>query len=111
MTLDGTVLLIARESRIDLTATGTADIARLARWGIDEGELPQGQVTFRATAAGPMGDPEAAVDVASEQLSWRGVVATDLSARARVTSGAGGRRGARVRFLERHGDGRRGDSV
>ena len=86
MTLDGTVVLIARESRLDLTATGSADVARLARWGIDEGELPQGQVTFRATAAGPMGEPEAALDVASERVSWQGVAATDLAARARLNA-------------------------
>ena len=86
MTLDGTVVLIARESRIDLTATGSADVARLARWGIDEGELPQGQVMFRATAAGPMGGPEAALDVASERVSWQGVTATNLSARARLNA-------------------------
>ena len=84
MTVDATFLLIARESRLDVTARGTADLARLARWGIDEGELPQGQVTFRATAEGPMGDPESAVDVASPRVSWGGLVATDLSARARV---------------------------
>ena len=41
----------------------------------------------------------------------RGVAATDLSARARVNSGAGRRRGARVRFLKRHRHGSRGDSV
>ena len=71
---------------MDFTVTGSADLARLARWGMDEGELPQGQVTFRATAVGPMGNPDATVDVASQQLSWRGVIASDLSARARVTS-------------------------
>jgi outer membrane protein assembly factor BamA/autotransporter translocation and assembly factor TamB len=86
MTLDGTLLLIARESRLDLTATGSADLARLARWGIDEGELPQGEVVFRATAVGAMGDPAATVDVESEEVSWRGAAATDLSARARITS-------------------------
>jgi translocation and assembly module TamB len=84
MTIDGTVLLIARESRVDLTADGTADIARLARWGMDAGELPQGQMTFRLTAAGPIGDPQAALDLASDRVAWRSMVATDLSARARV---------------------------
>jgi outer membrane protein assembly factor BamA/autotransporter translocation and assembly factor TamB len=86
MTVNGTLLLIARESRVDLAVTGSADLARLARWGLDEGELPQGEVIFRATAAGPIGNPDATIDVESEQVSWRGVEVTDLSARALVNS-------------------------
>lgn len=86
MTLSGTLVLIARESRMDITATGSADLARLARWGIDEGELPQGELIFHATAVGPIGAPEAMVEVKSERLLWRGIEATGLSTRARVNA-------------------------
>ncbi len=86
VTVNGTALLIARESRVDLTVNGSADAARLARWGIDEGELPQGEIIFQATAVGLMADPEMAVNVESEQVSWRGIELMDLSARARVNS-------------------------
>jgi outer membrane protein assembly factor BamA len=42
---------------------------------------------FRATAVGPLGDPETTVGVESGKLSWRGIELMDLSARARVNSG------------------------
>ena len=95
LTIDGTLLLIARESRMDLAATGDADIGRLAQWGLGDGDLPQGQVTFRVTAAGPFGEPEAELEVAATRLSWHELVATNFAGRARVNPG-----GAQVETLE-----------
>ena len=86
MTVDASIVLIARESSLDLTARGSADLAVLARWGIDAGEVPQGGVLFQATVVGPLGAPDASVEVTSDRIAWRNVVLTGMSARARVNA-------------------------
>ena len=85
LTVDGSFLLISRDPRLDLDVSGTGDMARLARWLMDE-ELPQGEMAFEGTVAGPIGDPQAQVVVVAERVVWRGVDAADLSARVLVTS-------------------------
>ena len=88
LTLDGAFLLITRDPRIDLHVIGTGDIARLARWGLMDEELPQGKMAFEGTVTGPMGDPQAQLEISAERLSWRGVTAADVTARVRVDAAA-----------------------
>ena len=88
LTLDGAFLLVTRDPRIDLRLVGTGDIARLARWGLADEELPQGAVAFEGTVTGPMDDPQAQVEASAERVSWHGVTAADLTARMRVGAAA-----------------------
>ncbi|MBI2829439.1 MAG: translocation/assembly module TamB domain-containing protein [Acidobacteria bacterium] len=88
LTLEGSFLLVTREPRVDLNVSGTGDIARLARWGLMDEELPQGEMAFDGTVTGPLGDPLAQLEMRAERLSWRGVATTDLAARMRVGSAA-----------------------
>ena len=86
LTLDGAFFLVTRDPRIDLHVSGTGDIARLARWGLMDEELPQGEMAFEGTVTGPMGDPQAQLEISAERLSWCGVDAADLAVRLRVSS-------------------------
>ena len=86
LALDGSFLLISRDSRIDLDVSGTGDIARLARWGLMGEALPQGEMAFKGTVTGPMGDPTAQLAISSGRVSWRGVDASDLAAKVLVSS-------------------------
>lgn len=86
LTLDGALLLIAQTPRIDLQISGSGDSARLARWGLSDDDLPKGELVFKGMVAGPMGDPQAQLELSAERLSWRGVVATDLGARMGVSA-------------------------
>ena len=88
LTLDGAFLLITRDPRMDLHVIGTGDIARLARWGLMDEELPQGEMAFEGTVTGPMGNPQAQLEISAERLSWRGVTAADVAARVRVGAAA-----------------------
>ena len=83
-TLDGTFLLVTRDPRIDLRLMGTGDIARLARWGLTDEELPQGAMAFEGTVTGPMDDPQAQVELSTERVVWHGATAADLAVRMRV---------------------------
>ena len=80
--LDGSMLLIAMEPSIDLQVTGTGDIARLARWGIPDGEVPEGSLAFAGRISGPLADPRAQLDATSERITMGQLSVTDLSARA-----------------------------
>jgi outer membrane protein assembly factor BamA/autotransporter translocation and assembly factor TamB len=84
--LDGPVTVIASEPSIDLRAKGTADIARLARWGMAEAEAPRGQVMFAAHVAGPMSGPAADFDVTSPRIAWQDRTLSTVTATGRVTS-------------------------
>jgi outer membrane protein assembly factor BamA/autotransporter translocation and assembly factor TamB len=82
--LDGTLALISREPSVEVRAVGTGDVARLARWGIAEGELPRGTVDFDAQLSGPLSSPRADVRLTAERLSWQNAATTAVSARLAV---------------------------
>ena len=91
--LDGMVVLIALEASIDLMFAGSADVAALARWAMDEGDVPAGDrpagsVAFGGRVMGAMAAPESDVRLVSAQLGWQGVVLSDVLARAHVTTAA-----------------------
>ena len=88
LTLDGALLLLARDPRVDLRLMGTGDIARLARWGLTDEELPQGVMAFEGTVTGPMDDPQAQVELSAERASWHGATVADLTVRMRVSATA-----------------------
>ena len=83
---DGSLLLIARDPAVDLTVKGTGDLARLARWGMPDGELPQGSLAFDGRVTGAMSDPRAELRVASERATWQQLNVTDVSGEARVSA-------------------------
>ena len=80
--LDGSMLLIAREPSIDLQVKGTGDIARLARWGIPDGDVPEGALAFGGQVAGPLADPRVQLNATSERITMGQLSVTDLTARA-----------------------------
>ena len=86
--LAGTVVLIAREAAVDLMVAGTGDVATLARWAMDGGDLPAGTLAFEGQVKGPMAGPESDVRLTSGRLAWQDVVLIDVVARAHVTSTA-----------------------
>ena len=86
--LDGTVVLIAREAAVDLMVEGTGDVAALARWAIDEGDVPTGMLAFEGRVSGPMAGPESDLRMTSARMTWQDAVLTDVGARAHVTTAA-----------------------
>ncbi|MBI2186501.1 MAG: translocation/assembly module TamB domain-containing protein [Acidobacteria bacterium] len=86
--LDGSVTLLARDPATDLTVRGSGDAARLARWVIVNGYLPRGDIAFEATVAGPFDNLDTRLRATTDRLAWRGLAATDLAARLRVTTTA-----------------------
>ena len=80
--LDGSLTLIARDPSMDLAVRGTGDIARLARWGIPEGDVPEGSVAFEGQLSGWLADPRAQLMLMSERVAMGDLVVTDLSGRA-----------------------------
>ncbi len=70
--LDGTLSLIVSDPAVDLHATGTADVERLARWGIESGQLPRGSMVFDAHASGVLANPVTDLHVRSSRLTWSG---------------------------------------
>jgi outer membrane protein assembly factor BamA/autotransporter translocation and assembly factor TamB len=80
--LGGSVVLIAREPSMDLAVRGTGNIARLARWGIPEGDVPEGTLAFDGQVSGPLADPRAQLNLTSERIAMGDLVVTDLSGRA-----------------------------
>ena len=86
--LDGTVVLIAREAAVDLMVAGTGDVAALARWAIDEGDVPTGTLAFEGRINGPLAGPDTDVRLTSGRLAWQEVVLTDVVARGHVTTSA-----------------------
>lgn len=84
--LGGSLVLIAREPSMDLAVRGTGNIARLARWGIPEGDVPEGTLAFDGQVSGPLADPRAQLNLTSERIAMGDLVATDLSGRALASS-------------------------
>ena len=91
-TLNGMLVLIAREATVDVMVAGSADVAALARWAMDEGDPPAGTVAFGGRVIGPMVAPETDLLLTSARLGWRfgepGVVVSDVIARVHVTTAA-----------------------
>ncbi|MBI4885495.1 MAG: translocation/assembly module TamB domain-containing protein [Acidobacteria bacterium] len=84
--LDGAISLLAREPSLNLHARGSVNVTRLTRWVVVNGELPRGDVMFEVDASGALDRLETRVNVASATLAWQGITASDLAARAVVTS-------------------------
>ena len=92
--LDGVVFLLVRDASVDLRATGTADVERLARWGIENTELPRGTVAFEAHATGVFATPVTDLQISSPRLTWSSgaesgglrLIVADLAATSRVTT-------------------------
>lgn len=81
---DGTITLIASRPSMELLASGTADIARLARWGMSDAGLPAGEVAYQIHAFGALDDPVMDVRFQAPQVTWQGLSATNLTATARL---------------------------
>ena len=71
---------------MNLTAAGSLDATRIARWGVTEGDLPRGALMFDAQVAGNFDQLDAQLSATSERLAWQNLVVTDLATRARVTA-------------------------
>ena len=84
--LGGSMTLIAREPSMELAVRGTGDIARLARWGMLEGDVPEGTLAFDGQVSGALADPRAQLNLTSERIAMGELVVTDLSGRALVSS-------------------------
>src|SRR6185503_8154611 len=61
--IDGVLSLLVKDAAVDVRATGTADVARLARWGIEDGEVPRGSLALDVHATGPFAGPAADIRV------------------------------------------------
>src|SRR5262249_52149122 len=46
VSLDGALVLIARDATVDVAGKGTVDVAMLARWGMSGGDLPRGTLAL-----------------------------------------------------------------
>ena len=86
--VDGTLVLFARESAVDLRLQGNADVERVALWGMSGGEVPSGTLVLDAQLTGPFGNLQTALQFRSDRLAWRSLAATALSGRARITATA-----------------------
>ena len=87
LTLDGTLDVIAAEPGVQAQVSGSADVSRLAAWGL-EGDLPQGTVAFEGRVAGPLAAPRADLMLRADTVRWLGLDATALEADAAIGSEA-----------------------
>ena len=86
--VDGTVSLLVRDPSLDVRTAGTADVERLARWGIEAGERPRGSVAFDVRARGPFDEVVADVHASSARIDWQRINVTDVMLQSRVTAAA-----------------------
>jgi outer membrane protein assembly factor BamA len=82
----GTLALITREPSMDLAVRGAGDIARLARLGIPEDDVPEGSVGFDGQVSGPLADPRAQLNLMVQRVAMGNLVVSDLSGRATASS-------------------------
>jgi len=82
--VQGKLSLLVAEPAVDVRATGTADVERLARWAMDE-ETPRGSLAFDAHVSGPLGSPVTDLQLASNELTWRDAGVSNVKATSRVT--------------------------
>ena len=92
---DGSLLLIAGDPAVDVTIKGTGDLARLARWGMPDGDVPEGSLAFAGRVTGAIGDPQADLTMATDRATFQRLVVTAASGEALVTFA-----GADIRLLE-----------
>ena len=86
LAIDGVLSLLVKDPAVDVHATGTADVERLARWGITEGDLPRGTVALDVRATGPFAGPVADLRVMSARLQWQQITLTDVALTSHVTA-------------------------
>ena len=86
--LDGLVSLLVRDPSLDVRITGTVDVERVARWGIETGERPRGSVAFDVRAHGPFDTPVADVHATSARIDWQRISLTEALLQSRVTADA-----------------------
>jgi translocation and assembly module TamA len=94
--IDGMLSMLVKDPAVDVHATGTADVERLARWGIQDGDLPRGTVALDVRAVGPFANPAADIRATSSSLSLPGgagpsgrrLVLTDVALTSHVTTDA-----------------------
>ena len=86
--IDGMLSLLVKDPAVDVHATGTADVARLARWGVEEGEVPRGSVALDVRATGPFAGPAADIRLSSSRLEWQRLAVTDVGLTSHVTADA-----------------------
>src|SRR5436190_2350531 len=55
--MDGVLSVIAEHAGMDLHLTGAAEAARVARWAMDEDEVPRGSFALDVRALGPFSGP------------------------------------------------------
>ena len=84
--LDGSITFIAREQAVDLTAAGSLDATRVARWAVTDGDLPRGALMFEAHVAGTFDQLDTQLSATSERLAWQNLAAANLATRARITT-------------------------
>jgi len=93
--LDGTVFLLVRDGSLDLRATGIADVERLARWAIEDGELPRGEMRFDGHTTGAFATPVTDIQISSPRVTWSSgaepggvrLIVDNLAATSRVATG------------------------
>jgi len=86
--VDGTVSLLVRDPSLDLRAAGTADLDRLASWGIEAGQRPRGSLAFDVRTHGPFTDAVADVHATAARINWQRISLTDVLLQSRVTADA-----------------------
>src|SRR5262245_13976366 len=86
--VDGTVSLLVPDPSLDVRAAGTADVERLANWGIEAGERPRGSLAFDVRAHGPFADAVADVHATAARIDWQRISLTDVLLQSHVTAAA-----------------------
>ena len=86
--IDGVLSLLVKGPSVDVHATGTADVERLARWGIAEGERPRGSIALDVRATGPFAGPAADIRLTSSRLEFQRLAVTDAGLNTHVTADA-----------------------
>ena len=71
---------------MNLTATGSLDATRAARWAVTDGNLPRGALMFEAHVAGTFDQLETQLSATSERLAWQNLATANLATRARITT-------------------------
>ena len=84
--VDGVLSVIAKDPGVDVHATGTADIARVARWAMEENDLPRGSIALDVRASGPFAGPTVDARLTSSRVDWQQITIGDLSVNAHVTT-------------------------
>jgi outer membrane protein assembly factor BamA/autotransporter translocation and assembly factor TamB len=84
--LNGSITLLASKQAVNLTAAGTLDATRAARWAVTNGDLPRGALMFEAHVAGTFDQLDTQLSATSERLAWQNLAAANLETRARITT-------------------------